>query len=79
MSRNLLTLIAAALITSAIPWYIAGVELFTAEGIALILVVALSIMGIAFVLALIPAGVYWLFTRRRMPHLSVMVWIVWDS
>ncbi|HEU5134595.1 MAG TPA: hypothetical protein VFU13_05565 [Steroidobacteraceae bacterium] len=77
MSRNLLILIAVALVTSAIPWYIVGVDLLTGEGAALILVLALAIIGLAFVLALVPAGIYWLIKRRRMPHLSVVVWVFW--
>ena len=77
MSRNLLILIAAALVTSAIGWHLAGEDVFSTEGVCIVLVAALGIMGIAIVLALIPVGIYWLLEGGQMPYLSVVVWGVW--
>ena len=77
MSRNLLLLIAAALLASVIFWHLSGVEVLSAEGAGLVLVLALGCMGAAIAVSLIPAGIYWLFKRRRMPYLSVVVWGLW--
>jgi len=77
VSKNLLILFAAALVTSAIPLHFMGMELLSFEGVLWTLVLALSLIGVAFVLALIPAAIYWLFKRRRMPYLSAVVWGLW--
>ena len=77
MSRNLPILFTASLVVSAIGWHLVGAGVLSAEGAGLVLAVTLGIMGIAFVLALIPAGIYWLIEGSPMPYLSVVVWGLW--
>ena len=37
----------------------------------------LSLFLIPVIVAYIPAGIYWLFTRKEMPALCHVVWILW--
>ncbi|MEE9614467.1 MAG: hypothetical protein V3W31_05865 [Thermodesulfobacteriota bacterium] len=41
--------------------------------------VGLSIVVIAFacLVAMVPAGIYWIAKRKRMPGLTVLIWIAW--
>ena len=46
-------------------------------GIAEILGTAMGLIGITFVVAAIPAFIYWLFKRKTMPGLNILVWVIW--
>lgn len=61
----------------ALHFGIAGKPLFVAFGMA----VGQSIPLIAMVclVPMVPAGIYWLIKRKRMPGLSPLIWILWAS
>ena len=37
----------------------------------------LTLIFIPLIFALIPAFIYWIFKRSEMPHLFLVVWIIW--
>jgi hypothetical protein len=77
MSRNIFILIAVAIVTSAIAGKRAGIDVFSAGGSGHVLGGATATIVVAIVLALVPAGIYWLVNRRPMPYLVTVMWGIW--
>ena len=38
---------------------------------------SIGVIAIACFASMIPAGIYWLFKRNRMPGLTPLIWVVW--
>jgi hypothetical protein len=51
--------------------------LFPANRWGRMLSVTLALVIIPFLIALIPAFIYWLFKRSAMPGYLVAVWVIW--
>ncbi|MFL0801188.1 MAG: hypothetical protein K6L80_12105 [Agarilytica sp.] len=77
MSKNIIFLLAAALVVSAVSAIILGQSISSAAGIGFVIGMAAGTVGIAAILAFIPAGIYWLFKRKRMPGLNITIWVLW--
>lgn len=73
----MLTLLIASILVSAVSVIFLGVNVISPEGIVIVVARALGNVGLAVVVALIPAGIYWLFKRKRMPGLTVAIWVLW--
>lgn len=79
MSKNIGLLIVAALAFAVVSALVLGVNISGFAGIGYIVGSALAAVGIAIVIALIPAGIYWVIKRKRMPGLATTIWVLWGS
>lgn len=52
--------------------------IITGDHIGKILRTTLALVLVPFILALVPAFIYWLFKRRTMPNYMAVVWVVWS-
>lgn len=77
MSKNYIFLVLAALAMAVISAMLAQQNLFSLDGMGYVVGSAAAAIGIAVVVAAIPAGVYWLVKRKRMPGLSATIWVLW--
>lgn len=77
MSKNIIFLLSAALITSAISAIVLGDGIFSFVGMGTVIGMAAAAVGLAIIIALIPAAIYWVFKRKRMPGLNITIWILW--
>lgn len=77
MSQNLVFLLIASFIAATISAILKGLTVYSLAVIGYIIGMALGIVGLSIVVSLIPAGVYWLFKRRRMPGLTLLIWSLW--
>ena len=73
MSKNIIFLLLASVVVSTVPVIISR----EAGSIGVILGSASATVGIAIILSFIPAVVYWLFKRKRMPGLNITIWLLW--
>ena len=72
-----MSLIVASLVVAAISALMLGHNIAGAAGIGYVVGMALGSVGIAVILVGIPAGIYWLFARKRMPGLTISIWVLW--
>lgn len=77
MSKNLALLLVASLIAAVISAVILGENLSGAMGAGYVVGSALVTVAAAVIIAAIPAGIYWLVKRRRMPGLNAAIWVAW--
>lgn len=77
MSKNFILLIVVALVFSVISALALGINISGSSGIGYIIGNAIGTVGAAMIISLIPAGIYWLATRKPMPGLSIVIWVLW--
>jgi hypothetical protein len=77
MSLSLVLLAVATVLVSATVAVLKGIDFFSAAGSGFVLGRATVDYAITILVAMIPAGIYWLVRRRQMPRLSVVIWSVW--
>lgn len=77
MSKNIGLIILAALVFAVVSALALGINIFGPAGIGYVIGSALGTVGIAIVISLIPAGMYWLLKRKRMPGLNITIWVLW--
>ena len=77
MSKNMIFLVVAALAVGVVSNVIRGVNVLSAAGIGVVVGNALGTVAIAVIIALIPVGIYWLFKRKPMPGLNIVIWSLW--
>ena len=39
----------------------------------------IGMIAIAWIVSILPAGIYWLFEKKRMPGQNLLIWIVWAA
>ena len=79
MSKNIGLLLVSALVFAMISALILGVNISGSAGVGYVIGSALAAVGVAIIISLIPAGIYWLIKRKRMPGLNITIWILWGS
>lgn len=79
MSKSLCFLIMVALVFSLGAAKFLGVDISTEKGILYVIGSALLAVVLAFLISVLLAGVYWLFTQKRLPGLNGLIWFVWAA
>ena len=77
MSKNLIALLIASLVFAVISSIILGENIFNSSGVGYVFGRALGSVGIAVIIGLIPAGIYWIVKRNTMPRLNIVIWMLW--
>jgi hypothetical protein len=77
MSKNISLLLLSALAFAVVSALALGVNISGSAGIGYLVGSALTTVGIAIIVSLIPAGIYWLIKRKRMPGLNITIWVLW--
>jgi len=77
MSKNVFFLVIAALLMAVVSGILLEQNLSSPAGMGYIVGSAAATIGFAVILAAIPAGIYWLFKRKRMPGINGTIWALW--
>ena len=78
MSKNLGILLGLSLVLSAIVGSLfLGIRVSSPAGIGWVVGYSLGLILISIILCGIPAGIYWLLKRKKMPGFAISIWIVW--
>ena len=77
MKRQLVLMLVLSLLLSVVCAFFLGVDLTTSQGIGWVIGYGIGTILIALILCGIPAGIFWLIKRKRMPKFNVSVWVVW--
>lgn len=77
ISKQPIALVIAAIVVGALWNQTHFGNITTGKGIADAVLIGLVSLAFAIVLAWIPAGIYWLLKRKRMPGLVALAWTLW--
>jgi hypothetical protein len=77
MSKNVIFLVIAALVMAVVSGLLLKQNLSSPAGIGYVVGSTAATIGFAVILAAIPAGIYWLFKRKRMPGFNGTIWVLW--
>ena len=69
-------MVTLSVVVSIVVQTINGISL-NAFGISVIIALAITILIVTALTVVIPVIIYWLFTRKTMPGINAMTWIVW--
>lgn len=73
-----LLFVVALLAFSVVSVSLLGVNISWSAGINYVMSKAVGSVSLAIVVVLIPAGIYWLVKRQRMPGLNTVIWLLWS-
>lgn len=77
MSKQMVALLLVSILFGVISSMLLGVNITSSAGIGYVFGRGLGTVGLAVIIALIPAGIYWLFKRKQMPGLTITIWALW--
>lgn len=77
MLKQFTILFIASITLSVVSAVLSGFNPASPEGLGFITGGVLGPVMAAVILASIPAGIYWLFKRKRMPGFMIVIWAIW--